>query len=333
MGGRACHIAAGGGVSKRLPARRGALSSAALAGQFDPAHVLALQRGSGNAAVGSLLRSAAGATTRRTLQRSLPTGPLARQPEDEADAGAADGGGGGGASAAQSGPPVFRTAKVWVHAFIPENVPGVTIPRPNHPGETMAPGLGVLGWVAGAKSASECYSGDSRDFSSEIHASYRMHSEVEIGTLDTTPSITLEWHDCGESHGIDQDTGEELESAKAPASGMAFSNLRGNATADPEGGTEVDPNQNLVQIDYDGAAAMPLLPSPDIDMNFTFQIDAHAGTIAFSGMVDEFPAYEIYAAVDNGAPQPLLELMPTSGKTPADLPGDADRPVSGSVSF
>jgi hypothetical protein len=160
-----------------------------------------------------------------------------------------------------------------------------------------------------------------------------MHSEVEVGHLDTTPAVDFQWHECGTSHGIEGSSGNELESKTAVTSGMRFSNLRGNATVDPVAGVELDPNPNLVQIDYDGAAAMPLLPSPDIDMHFTFKADPVGGTVAFDGAVDEFPAYEIYAAADNGSPKPLLNLMPLPGKTPANLVGDADRPVSGSASF
>jgi len=197
----------------------------------------------------------------------------------------------------------------------------------------MVPGMGALGWITRAMTMNEFYAGDNRDFSSEIHAPYRMHSEVEISNLGANPHITLQWHDCGASHGIDGNTGAEIEAAKAGADRMSFSNLRGDATTDPIAGVDVDPNPNLVQIDYDGAAAMPLLPSPDIDMNFTFRIDPVAATVAFTGKVDEFPAFEIYAAVDNGPPQTLLQLMPSPGKSPTDLPGDADRPVSGSVSF
>jgi hypothetical protein len=88
-----------------------------------------------------------------------------------------------------------------------------------------------------------------------------------------------------------------------------------------------------VQIDYDGAVAMPLLTSPDIDMNFTFKADPVAGTVEVDGMIDEFPAFEVYAAVDNGSPKELLAQMPLPGKSPANLPGDADRPVHGGASF
>jgi len=227
----------------------------------------------------------------------------------------------------------FKTFKVWVNAFIPADVPGVTIPRPNHSGESMVPGAGPPGWVIGAKTTDECYLGDSRDFDNEIHASSRMHSEVEVGHLDTAPAVDFQWHQCGTSHGIDSSTGNELESATAATSGMQFSNLRGNATVDPVAGVDIDPNPNLVQIDYDGAAAMPLLPSPDIDMNFVFKADPVGGTVAFDGMVDEFPAYEIYATADNGSPKTMLNLMPPPGNTPLNLIGDADRPVSGSASF
>ena len=50
----------------------------------------------------------------------------------------------------------------------------------------------------------EYFSGDGRGYSSDIHASSRMHSEVEITGVNTEqPQISFQWHNCGESHALD----------------------------------------------------------------------------------------------------------------------------------
>ena len=73
----------------------------------------------------------------------------------------------------------------------------------------------------------------------------------------------------------------------------------------------------------------------DIDYNgtFTITIDGAGGVaIAFSGMIDAFPAYDCYATL-NGVTKTLFTNSPPPGNTVASLLGGANRSVTGSASF
>src|SRR5919108_1609130 len=80
-----------------------------------------------------------------------------------------------------------RTVKVWINAFIPRQVPGKTRPVPGATnGQTM-----LSGPVPGV---SDCFCTDNRGFSRDIHASSRMHAELEIDLRG--PSENFQWHNC-----------------------------------------------------------------------------------------------------------------------------------------
>ncbi|HEX9260566.1 MAG TPA: DUF3238 domain-containing protein [Acidimicrobiales bacterium] len=197
-----------------------------------------------------------------------------------------------------NGAPI-HTVKFWINAFI-------------HPA-----------WVDGPPGAGllfdyEYFSGDSRGFSSHIHASSRLHSEVEIAGLDTEhPHITFQWHDCAESHAADSDH-NVVETAKAQARAHF-----GSLTV----------QNGIVSIHYTGAASMPLLKAaPDIDANGWFSVDPMSGTAYFEGSIDAFPWFEAYAAGNNGAPVTLFQEEPT-GDGPEALFGDANRAISANASL
>ena len=153
-----------------------------------------------------------------------------------------------------------------------------------------------------------------------------MHSEVEIDI--TEPKINFQWHQCSPTNAVSLDTGELTCTASGNTSRMKFLNLRGNTTVDPEGGVLIDPREKIVQIDVDAAANNPCVTgSPDIDFYGAIVIDPEAGTLEFNGMVDGFPAYEMYAAVNNGAPITIFQLMPPPGNDPWNLIGEPNIPV------
>lgn len=190
-----------------------------------------------------------------------------------------------------------HTAKFWLNAFIsPDHVDG-------------PPGYGLVYNY-------EYFSGDGRGYSSDIHASSRLHSEAEITGVNTgQPQISFQWHDCGESHALDSSL-SIIDSKKAAARGTF-----GEPTWDG----------SWVTVTYSGAANMPLITgSPDIDANGTFYVDPFSGQVEFHGMIDSFPWFEAYATVNNGAPVMLINEDPT-GSGPQDLFGDANRGVSGSA--
>lgn len=70
-------------------------------------------------------------------------------------------------------PTPIHSVKFWINAFIPRDVSGYTKPVPGgpHRGKTMIPGPNPV---------SDCYLTDQRDFSNDIHAKSRMHSEFRM---------------------------------------------------------------------------------------------------------------------------------------------------------
>ena len=89
-------------------------------------------------------------------------------------------------------------------------------------------------------------------------------------------------------------------------------------SVDPDRGGVVDGIPGSIQIDIVGSAAMPLMPSPDIDYSGTLTIDRLEGNLLFKGAVSNFPAFEIYFRVNDGAAGTLAQIQP---QIPLDLFG------------
>jgi hypothetical protein len=168
------------------------------------------------------------------------------------------------------------------------------------------------------------FTGDQREFSNDVNASARMHSEVRIeGLTGDSPTIAFQTNRCGLSQEVDGD-GNVIGSATANADRMFFTNLRGSQTTDPEGGV-VDGIPGSIQIDVVGSAAMPLLAaSPDIDYSGTLIIDRAEGNLLFRGAVSQFPAFEMYFHVNDGPTGTLAQLAP---QVQLDLFGGENAPV------
>src|SRR6266478_4426998 len=162
------------------------------------------------------------------------------------------------------------------------------------------------------------FAGDQRDFSDDVNASARMHSEVRLEGLSTdAPTIASQNNVCGESREVDGE-GNIIASATASADRIFFVNLRGSQSVDPDGGGVVDGIPGSIQIDIVGSAGMPLMPSPDIDYSGTLTIDRLEGNLLFKGAVSNFPAFEIYFRVNDGPTGTLAQIQP---QIPLDLFG------------
>lgn len=216
------------------------------------------------------------------------------------------------------------TVKFWINAFIPDevcqNIGGIeaVIVHGTFPG-TPFPETWFL-------------AGDQRSFSDDIHASSRLHSEVEIGGIDTdTRAINFQFHACGESRALDPN-GNIIETGTAPTTDMAFFNLRRNQTVDPNGGVIDDSdNPDLVQIDVSGSGRVPFSVAPfvpTIDYVGTLSFDPDSRQARFRGGIDGFPSYEMFVTVDNGPPTQIGEF---SANDPFDLVGDATQHVDVTV--
>jgi hypothetical protein len=199
---------------------------------------------------------------------------------------------------------VIQTVKVWLNAFIPRDVDGITEPAPSvHSGKTML--RGPIPFV------SDCYLTDNRGFDSNIQALSRMHSEIEIDV--TGPTIVSFKHRCDPTHEIDCKYGDEECTESGNTSDMSFSNLRSSS--------------GLIQVDLKAAANNPChRGSPYIDYEGTITINVGARTVEFNGKIDEFPAFEMYASINGGnIGRVIFQEMPLPGKSPWDLPGGANR--------
>ena len=74
----------------------------------------------------------------------------------------------------------------------------------------------------------------------------------------------------------------------------------------------------------------------DIDFNGTISIqfstaDPSTAAVAFSGLIEPFPAYEMYATANDGAGLPLFQIKPERGVGPADIIGPPNTPAPGST--
>jgi hypothetical protein len=83
----------------------------------------------------------------------------------------------------------IKSVKFWINAFIPKIIPGYTRPVPGNPMLTMIPGPVLV-------TGSDCYYTDQRDFSNEIHASSRMHSEGRVEFRSSRDPVMTQWHNC-----------------------------------------------------------------------------------------------------------------------------------------
>jgi hypothetical protein len=93
-------------------------------------------------------------------------------------------------------------------------------------------------------------------------------------------------------------------------------------------------------IDLNGAAHHPCSTAAvffgDIDFTGTIFIqfstaDPSSATVAFNGLIEPFPAYEMYATVNDGAGLPLFQIRPKIGVGPASITGPPNIPASGST--
>jgi hypothetical protein len=79
------------------------------------------------------------------------------------------------------------------------------------------------------------------------------------------------------------------------------------------------------------SASNPCAPTSrlfgDIDYTGRITIDVGARSLELVGLIDQFPAFEAYATLNDGAGFTLFRMPPPPGNTVMNLPAAADRPV------
>lgn len=220
----------------------------------------------------------------------------------------------------------IRRLRVWLNAFIPEHIEGLTleIPAGEFAGKTAIPHPARQKWV---------YLTDQRSFSSDRgpDTKSRVHSEIDFDI----PSRTV----VGESRGShwSSPTVELLRrtwaATGAPKVGAVDRVAFGGPLVED---LRTPGDRRVVRVDLRGAVSNPASPSArlfgDIDFEGTLELRINEQQpqridVRFVGKIEPFPAFEMYAAADAGQPVTIFKRPPEPGTSTRNLPRRASRAI------
>ncbi len=228
-----------------------------------------------------------------------------------------------------------RSLRVWVNAFIPAHVPGYTDALTTGPdaGKTVLYGLG---------DEKEAYLTDQRMFSSALDASSQMHSEVLVDFLSSPAKIT-QWHACDFSTPLRDAEGAEARHHAADVSRMriamatqrTLSAHRDVARAIGVLPRRMDASADEIYLHF-AAAATPACEKMaahfgDITFEGVAIFDPQRAALEFHGEVHRFPAFEMYASVNEAAATAVFRLSPPRGARSLHRAGAGRRPIKAAV--
>jgi hypothetical protein len=192
----------------------------------------------------------------------------------------------------------------WLNAFIPRDIFGATTML--REGEYRA--LSVL-------SASPCYLTDQRNFSNDLRATSRMQSVATLDFTNSQPALTQR-HRCDDLIECDPVSGEVLRQRQGSTSNMKFL---------------LSATEPAVLIRMDCKYTDPTAPLAhgigEIEYKGTIEINPVPRTIDIDLMICMFPAFESYAAIDDGAGAILFRHAPPAGIMTLGLPQGASRRI------
>lgn len=208
-----------------------------------------------------------------------------------------------------------REIRLWVNAFIPKTIKGLTrvVPAGTHKGKTM---------ISGPTLVNDCFLTDQRTFSDDSKACSRLHGEV-IVSINSDGKYVIKSHSvrCDETIEVDCEDGDEECKKSAKTDRLKLTLDAKKSTVD------------TIVISVSMAANNPCFtPSPDIDIAGEFRVDLKNRTAAFDGKVEPFPAFEGYVTFGKKT-EKLFTREPNPDSSPKNLVGDADQPVSGKATF
>ena len=192
----------------------------------------------------------------------------------------------------------------WLNAFIPRDVFGAT---------TMLRGGEYKGSIALSKPP--CYLTDQRNFSNDLRASSRMHSFVKVDLTTSQPVLTQQ-HRCDDLIQCDPATGEVLSKHRVGTSNMTFSLQATSPTI-------------FIQMAcrYSGSIPRHGYGIGETEYKGTIEIDPAARSIDLDMMICLFPAFEGYAAINDGPGAILFRHAPAAGILSLGPPRGAKRRI------
>ena len=194
---------------------------------------------------------------------------------------------------------------VWINAFIPKDISGITKPVPGD-SKTMIDG------PPGFK----CFLTDQRRWSRKPDASARIHAGVKVRSNLSHRTRRR----VGPTHQVDCEKGSITQTATAPTNEIKLRVER--------------PVEHMFFCRVRAEVANPIIPvvSPDIDLRADITIHFPSATVSIAWLAEPFPAFEAYAKWGNRT-ETLFRLSPKRGASPWDLFGDANRAFNGEARF
>lgn len=221
-------------------------------------------------------------------------------------------------STSTPGRATIRTIKIWIKAFIPSDYEGSTIVPGTgaHAGKTAITDLWLL---------NRCFLTDQRTFSSDIHAEARMHCEIGI---DVAKSKEIyQFHHCYDTIEVDCKGGHEKCRAQGSTKDMKFHDF------------EVSTDKTRYEVQIKAASKNPCVKigpvglSPNLDFEGTIRValadDQTRAIVTFDGNVEMYPAFEMYASVNDGQPEMVFQIGVAPEAGVAELAGSPERVVTG----
>jgi hypothetical protein len=211
----------------------------------------------------------------------------------------------------------IKTIKLWIKAFVPNTVDG----------GGLVPGTGEHAGKPMHLLLNRAFLTDERDFSSDIHASARMHSEIEIDLV--RGKHVYEFHHCYETVEVDTKTGAEKCRKLGDTENMHFSDVEffedglGCSFA-----VKASSKNPCISI-----ATVKLMPNLDYEgtIRIALTADRKNANISFEGLVETYPAFEMYVSLNNGPAQAVFQVPIADGATASAMMGPPNRPLSQQV--
>ncbi|MEP7294236.1 MAG: hypothetical protein ABI835_20780 [Chloroflexota bacterium] len=212
----------------------------------------------------------------------------------------------------------IRTVKLWIKAFIPNDYERATIVPGTgaHGGKTAITDLWLM---------NRCFLTDQRMFSSDIHAEARMHCEIGIDVAKCKE--TYQFHHCYDTIEVDCKGGHEKCRAEGSTNEMRFSDF------------EVSPDKQRFTFKVKAASKNPCVKigpvqvSPNLDFSGTITVsilgDTTQAMVTFTGKVEQYPAFEMYASANEGEAQTMFQVGVAPEAGVADIAGSPERAVTG----
>jgi len=210
-----------------------------------------------------------------------------------------------------------RRLSIWINAFLPaildKDILRV-VPAGQYHGQTA-----IVGPIA---SINDLFLTDQRSFSLDATASSRLHSLIEVDF--DSQAIVREIHGCSPTVELDDDGDVECGPARASTSGMHFKDS-----------TFSGPTEYLTFETTLKAGASNRCWKGSFDIDYSGKVSAarrltdNTVLVTYDMLIEPFPAFEMYASVNNGPPIALFRRLPKPGLTPMNLFLFPDVPMQG----